>query len=85
MGAGPRDSLITLEYEKHGGTWLAQLVEHLTLDFGSGHDLSVMRLSLELGSALSGNLLEILSLSPSLRPYPAHSLSLKQINKKICF
>ena len=27
------------------GAWVAQLVEHLTLDFGSGHDLRVMRLS----------------------------------------
>ena len=24
------------------GTWVAQLVEHLTLDFGSGHDRSVV-------------------------------------------
>ena len=23
------------------GTWVAQLVKHLTLDFGSGHDLTV--------------------------------------------
>ena len=23
------------------GTWVAQLVEHLTIDFGSGHDLTV--------------------------------------------
>ena len=24
-----------------GGTWVAQLVKHLTLDFSSGHDLKV--------------------------------------------
>ena len=26
-------------------TWVAQLVKYLTLDFGSGHDLTVMKLS----------------------------------------
>ena len=26
---------------KKEGTWVAQSVEHLTLDFGSGHDLTV--------------------------------------------
>lgn len=31
---------------------MAQLVEHLTLGFGSGYDLSVVRLSLELGSMM---------------------------------
>ena len=29
----------------HRGVWVAQLVKRPTLDFGSGHDLSVMRLS----------------------------------------
>ena len=28
-----------------GGAWVAQLVKHPTLDFGSGHDLRVVRLS----------------------------------------
>ena len=36
------------------GTWVVQLVECPTLDFGSGHDLRVMRLSSTLGSMLSG-------------------------------
>ena len=31
---------------------MAQLIEHPTLDFGSGHDLRVVRLSPVLGSAL---------------------------------
>ena len=31
---------------------MAQLVEHLTLDFDSGHDLRVMRWSSALGSML---------------------------------
>ena len=34
------------------GAWVAQFVEHLTLDFGSGHDLRVMRLSPALGFGL---------------------------------
>ena len=28
-----------------GGAWVAKLVKHQTLDFSSGHDLMVMRLS----------------------------------------
>ena len=36
-----------------GGTWVAQSVKCLTLDFRSGHDLSVIRLSPMPGSALS--------------------------------
>ena len=27
--------------KKKGGTWVAQLVKHPTLDFSSGHDLTV--------------------------------------------
>ena len=34
------------------GTWVAQLVECSTLDFGSVYDLRVVRLSVTLGSAL---------------------------------
>ena len=29
---------------EYGGTWVAQSVEHPTLDFGSGHDLTVLRI-----------------------------------------
>ena len=32
---------------------VAQSVKHLSLDFGSGHDLRVVRLSLTSGSVLS--------------------------------
>ena len=35
------------------GDWVAQLVKQLTLDFGSGHDLRVVRSSPTLGFALS--------------------------------
>ena len=34
------------------GTWVAQLVKYQTLDFGSGHDLRVLRLSPEWGSTV---------------------------------
>ena len=34
------------------GAWVAQLVKCQTLDFDSGHDLIVVRLSLVLGSML---------------------------------
>ena len=33
------------------GTWMAQLVKHLTLDFGSGHNFWVVR-----SNAMSGSM-----------------------------
>jgi len=42
---------------------VAQAVEGLTLDFGSGPDLRVVRWIAVYGSMLAGSLLEILSLS----------------------
>ena len=49
---------------------MVQLVEHLTLDFGSGHDLKGMGLSPVSGSVLiAQSLLGILSLPLSL-PLP---------------
>ena len=70
----------------NGGVWVAELIEHLTFDFGSGHDLmlcetdSQVGLYTELGACLGFFL--SLSLSPSLCPSPTltHSLALK--NKK---
>ena len=44
------------------GTWVAQMVQRLTLDLGSGHDLTVMTWSSESGSTGSVSLLKILSL-----------------------
>ena len=35
--------VVVLKNTNCGGTWVAESVEHLTLDFGSGHDLTVMR------------------------------------------
>ena len=67
------------------GAWLAQLVKHLTLDFGSGHDLSVVRYSSVPSSILSGESAEG-SVSPSPFALPptcvlmlacSHSLSNK--------
>ena len=49
------------------GTWMAQSVDHPTLDFGSGYDLAVVRLRPMLGSVLSTEPLGILSLR-LLRP-----------------
>ena len=36
-----------------GDAWVVQSVEHLTLDFGSGHDMRVVGLNPVLGSMLS--------------------------------
>ena len=64
------------------GRLVAQLVKRPTLDFGSGHDLRVMRLSPTLSSMLSRMSTQD-SLSPSAPPLHAHmqSLSFSQINK----
>ena len=67
------------------GTWEAQLVKHLTLDFGSGYDLRIERLSPTSGSMLSGELASLpLSSSPSY-PLPHHTLPLSrsEINKTL--
>ena len=53
-----------------GGTWVAQSLKCPTLDFSSGHDLTVMRLSSTLGSVMTvQSLLGILSL-PLPLPLP---------------
>ena len=38
--------------EELRGTWVAQSVKSVTLDFGSGHDLRAIKLSLMSGSTL---------------------------------
>ena len=58
---------------------MAQSVKRLTLDFGSGRDLTVQETKPRVGSVLA-----ILSLPLSLCPSPAHALCLK-INKEISF
>ena len=66
--------------------------EALTLDFGSGHDPTVLRFSPMLGSALGMSLLKIYSLSsaPSsarmcVHAHKQHSFSLSQKKEEICF
>ena len=64
------------------GIWMAQSVEHPTLDFGSGHDLWVVdRAPWQAWHSL-GSLLEILSPFPSA-PFPvrAHSFSLFSLSQ----
>ena len=67
------------------GALVAQSVEHLTLDFDSGHDRRVMGWSPKLGSALSMETAwDSFSLPlPHMHPLPLSlSLSLFQIKKK---
>ena len=63
------------------GTWVAQSVEHATLDFGSGHDLGVLGSSPMWGSVLSGESASGFSLFSAPPPTCVHALSLSQINK----
>ena len=53
---------------RNRGTSVAQSVEHPTIDFGSGHDLSILRSSPVLVPASVGSLLDILSLHLPLPP-----------------
>ena len=41
-----------IKNSQNRGNWLAQLIEHLMLDFGSGHDLTVVILRPASGSML---------------------------------
>ena len=56
--------------------WLSGLSDQ-TLDFSSGHDLLIMRLSLKLGSTLSVEPAWD-SLSLSHFPFPTHAFSLSK-------
>ena len=66
-------------YDSHSksyrGTCMAQLVEYLTLDFSSGHDLGVLGWSPALSCLLRGASAWILS--PPALPLLTLSLSLK--------
>ena len=62
--------------EKKKGAWVAQLLKRLTLDLGSGHDLTVGEFKPHVGSALRRrSLLGILSLSLSLSLCPSPTLA----------
>ena len=72
--------------EETWSTLVAQPVEHLTLDFGAGHDLTVVKSSSTPGSARTAqSLLGILSLSLSLSlcPSPTHTRTLYSLSLKI--
>ena len=60
----------------YGGAWVAQLAKHLTLDFGSGHDLMVREFKPQTGLCADSVEPAWDSLSPSLSLL-THSLSLK--------
>jgi len=63
------------------GTWVAQLIRHPILDFGSGHDLRVVRLSPGARLHTQWGLLRIFSLPLPFCPLMC-SLSLsRKINK----
>ena len=76
----PKCNASTYGKEPKRGAWVAQSVKRLTLDFGSGHDLTVrgfkpcMGLCADSAEACLG-----FSLSLSLCSSPTHSLSLSQI------
>ena len=60
------------------GAWVAQSVKHLTLDFGSGHDLMVPEFKPRIGLRAENveAAWDSLSLSPSLSAPPLLSLVL---------
>ena len=66
------------------GTWVAQLLKHLTLDFISGHDLTVVR-----WNPVSGSVLGMEPAWDALCPSPACilvlslTLTLKKKKKKL--
>ena len=66
------------------GTWVAQPIKHMTLDFDSGHSLRVMRLNPTMGSTLSKeSIWDSLPLCLSLPGSLALLLSDKWIFQKI--
>ena len=84
---GFRLSFKLIKYDNYQGAWVAQSVKHLTLDFSSGHNLTVP--GIEPGVELHADSAEpawySLSLSSLSLPLPnscALSLSLK-INQSI--
>jgi len=63
------------------GAWVAQLIEQLALDFGSGHDLRVLGSSPASGSVLSGESAWGYSLSPTPAFPSAQAHCLSRITK----
>ena len=72
------------KYFSFRGTWVAQLVKHLTLGFSSGHDFVVREF--EPGIGLCADSSEPgacfgFCVSLSLYPFPAHTLSVSLSQK----
>ena len=74
-----KDILIKKKIDSRG-TWVAQLVKQLALDFSSSHDLMILKLEPHVELCTDNMEPTWDSLSPSLSAHPPHSLSLK-INK----
>ena len=66
------------EESQQRGHRVAQSVRRPTLDFGSGHDLTVREFEPRIGYCTGGWEPAWNSVSPSLRPSPAGSLVLSQ-------
>ena len=64
------------------GTWVAQLVEHLTLDFSSHHDLLVHGIEPHVGLHAGSAEPAWNSLSASPQLVHAHSLKINKLKKK---
>ena len=68
--------------QDYRATWVAQSVKCLTLDFGSGHDLTVCGIEPHVRLHTQHEPCLRFSLSSLSAPPPAHALSLKKINIK---
>ena len=71
----------TQDLECLGGSWMAQLVKRLTLNFGSGHDLMVREFEPFVELCMEGMEPAWDSLSPQLAHTLAISISLSISNK----
>ena len=71
--SAPCVSLKNTHLKLSRGAWVAQLVKHATLGFGSGRDLMVCQL--KPGIRLCADMGACLGFSPSLCPSPAHTVS----------
>ena len=65
-----------------GGTWVAQLVKCLTLDFGSGHDLTIREFEPQIVLCTKSVEPNWDSLSPSLSDPPSLTPPAPDLSKK---
>ena len=70
------------KFVQHWGTWVAQLVKPLTLDLGSGHDLTVGEIEPCIGLCTNSMEPAWSSLSPSVSALPLLSPSLSVSQNK---